>query len=83
MCAFRWRWCEIRTNTAGLAMSAAAQSSGESGSSHTNPGRKVTLKNTGVLAGGAQWTERWPVNQRVTGSIPSQGMCLGCRLDLL
>ena len=25
-----------------------------------------------ALAGMAQWTECWPVNQRVTGSIPSQ-----------
>ena len=32
-----------------------------------------------ALAGVAQWTEHQPVNQRVTGSIPSQGTCLGCR----
>ena len=31
-----------------------------------------------VLAGVAQWIERWPVNQRVIGSIPGQGTCLGC-----
>ena len=31
-----------------------------------------------ALAGMAQWIERWPVNQRVTGSIPSQGPRLGC-----
>ena len=30
------------------------------------------------LAAVAQWTECWPVNQRVTGSIPSQGTCLAC-----
>ena len=24
------------------------------------------------------WIECWPVNQRVTGSIPSWGACLGC-----
>ena len=29
------------------------------------------------LAGVAQWIECWPVNQRVSGSIPSQGTCLG------
>ena len=34
---------------------------------------KVTL--TGV----AQWIEHRPSNQRVTGSIPSQGIRLGCR----
>ena len=28
--------------------------------------------------GVAQWIECWPVHQRVTGSIPSQGTCLGC-----
>ena len=32
----------------------------------------------GVLAGVAQWIEYRLVNQRVTGSIASQGMCLGC-----
>ena len=32
-----------------------------------------------TLAGVAQWIEHEPENQRVTGSIPSQGMCLGCR----
>ena len=26
-----------------------------------------------------QWTECQPANQTVTGSIPSQGTCLGCR----
>ena len=31
-----------------------------------------------ALAGVAQWMECWPVNQRVSGSIPSQGTCLGC-----
>ena len=32
----------------------------------------------GALAGVAQWTEHRPANQRVTGSIPSQGTFLGC-----
>ena len=31
-----------------------------------------------ALAGMAQWIECPPVNQRVVGSIPSQGTCLGC-----
>ena len=31
-----------------------------------------------TLAGVAQWTEHWPVNQTPAGSIPSQGTCLGC-----
>ena len=31
-----------------------------------------------ALAGVAQWIECQPVNQSVTGSIPSQGTCLGC-----
>ena len=31
-----------------------------------------------ALAGVAQWIERWPANQKVTGSIPSWGTCLGC-----
>ena len=26
----------------------------------------------------AQWIECWPANQRITGSIPSEGTCLGC-----
>ena len=32
-----------------------------------------------ALAGVAQWIECWPVNQRVSGLIPSEGTCLGCR----
>ena len=35
------------------------------------------LKNI-PLADVAQWIECWPANQRVAGSIPSQGTCLGC-----
>ena len=31
-----------------------------------------------ALAGVAQWIECQPANQRVMGSIPSQGTCLGC-----
>ena len=31
-----------------------------------------------VLAGVAPWVEHWPANQKVAGSIPSQGTCLGC-----
>ena len=30
------------------------------------------------LAGVTQWIECWPENQRVAGSIPGQGTCLGC-----
>ena len=32
-----------------------------------------------TLAGVAQWIERWPANQKVAGSIPSQGICLDPR----
>ena len=35
------------------------------------------IKTKGALAGVAQWIECWPANQRVAGSIPSQGTCLG------
>ena len=31
-----------------------------------------------ALAGVAQWIECWPVNQKVSGSIPSLSTCLGC-----
>ena len=31
----------------------------------------------GVLAGVAQWTLCWPTDQKVAGSIPGQGTCLG------
>ena len=31
-----------------------------------------------ALAGVVQWIERHSANQRVAGSIPSQGTCLGC-----
>ena len=32
-----------------------------------------------ALAGVAQWIEHGPEKQRVTGLIPSQETCLGCR----
>ena len=32
-----------------------------------------------TLAGVAQWIERWLLNQKDAGSIPSQGTCLGCK----
>ena len=35
-----------------------------------------------ALAGVAQSTEPGTVNQRIMGSIPSQGICLGCRPGL-
>ena len=35
-------------------------------------------KSFGALAGVAQWIECQPVNQSITGSIPSQSTCLGC-----
>ena len=37
----------------------------------------VLKKRNWALGGAAQWTERRPVNQRVPGSIPSQGTGLG------
>ena len=41
---------------------------------------KVVINRTEyALTGVGQWTERQPVNQRVTSSIPSQGTYLGCR----
>ena len=39
--------------------------------------RRDVKKQTIALTGVAQWTEHWPENQRVAGSIPSQGTCLG------
>ena len=39
---------------------------------------ELLKKKERALAGVAQWTERWPANQRVTGSIPTQGTCLDC-----
>ena len=40
---------------------------------------KTTWMEGRPLAGVAQWIEYGPVNQRVAGSIPSQGTCLGFR----
>ena len=40
----------------------------------------VDSKSTSALAGVAQWIEHQPEKLRVSGSIPSQGTCLGCRL---
>ena len=41
--------------------------------------KKKTGKTLIALAGVAQWIEHQPVNQKVTGSIPSQGTCWCCR----
>ena len=41
----------------------------------------IKIHNDMALAGVAQWIECWPVNQRVTCLIPSQGTCLGCGPD--
>ena len=38
-----------------------------------------SLQKNSALTGVAQRIEHWPVNQMVTGSIPHQGTCLGCR----
>ena len=39
----------------------------------------LTIQNIFLaLAGMAQWIERQPVNQKLAGSIPCQGTCLGC-----
>ena len=38
----------------------------------------LSKKRWSGLAGVAQWIEYQPVNQRVIGSIPSQGTSLGC-----
>ena len=47
----------------------------------TNSQRSTTESKNKLtaLAGVAQWIECQPANQRVSGSIPSQGTCLGCR----
>ena len=45
----------------------------------SSPVMQMGLKSLLIsLAGVAQWTECQPVNQRVAGSIPRQGTCLGC-----
>ena len=50
--------------------------------SHTRQGKKIFLvdeESMSALAGVAPWTEHKPENQKVTGLIPGQGTCLGCR----
>ena len=37
------------------------------------------IRNLYASTGVAQWVRHHPANQKVTGSIPSQGTCLGCR----
>ena len=41
---------------------------------------KLVLRRDTALTGVAQWTEGWPANQKATGSISSQGTCLGPKL---
>ena len=43
-----------------------------------SPLSPLSKKNKCALAGVAQWIECQPANQRVAGSIPSQGTCLDC-----
>ena len=38
---------------------------------------QIPSQGLGALAGVAQWTEQQPLNQRVTGSIPSLGHMSG------
>ena len=38
----------------------------------------IVFEKVSDLAGVAQWIERWPVGQRVTISVPTQGTCLDC-----
>ena len=42
-------------------------------------GKRAHLNRILALAGVAQWIECQPANQKVEGSIPSQGTCLSCR----
>ena len=52
---------------------------GERKEKEKKKGRRKEKKQKRALAGMDQWTECQPANQRVTGSIPNQGTCLGCR----
>ena len=47
-------------------------------SNHALFQKTYTSRAQGLLTGVAQLIEHRPENQRVTGSIPSQGTCLGC-----
>ena len=40
---------------------------------------KGGFENNDTLTGVAQWVGRHPAKQKVTGSIPGQGACLGYR----
>ena len=49
--------------------------------SHVNlltPGKQLKPASALALAGVTQWVAHLTANQRVAGSIPSQGICLGC-----
>ena len=39
----------------------------------------IKKKKPVALVGVAQWVECGRLNRKITGSIPSQGTCLGCR----
>ena len=43
-----------------------------------SPRRQCYTNKEPAVAGVVPWIEHRPVNQRVVGSIPSQGTCLGC-----
>ena len=45
---------------------------------HWVKNKQTKKKQYTALAGVAQWIEHQPENQRVAGSVPSQGTCPGC-----
>ena len=47
-------------------------------SSRAEENRDKFKKKGIAMAGLTPWIERWPANQRVASSIPSQGTCLDC-----
>ena len=44
-------------------------------------GTCLTIKKCADLAGWLSWLGRRPIHQKVAGSIPGQGMYLGCEFD--
>ena len=45
----------------------------------TPPGALMESMGIPALTGVARWVGHLPTNTRVMGSIPGQGICLGCR----
>ena len=72
-----WRWRDTGGWSSDVLPAVVIPQAAKSPSPDPGLSKVKVKKPCMALAGVAQWIECKPVNQRVAGSIPSQGTCLG------